>query len=294
MKPVIKKHTHYNLLLMKDDGGARTFRVSGTVLSAFVIIFVVLLLAGTTGIIGGTHYWRKYRVLSEKHAAQDREVSEMRLQLERLVNLECLIVASNGTVPQAKNEELGVEAPANRAAGAAEGGPDADASEEATSPGGAPSQQEEALSGEGASEGQAQGEGAARAASAQGGGAAEQENAFLPLSGDESPLRISRFSVRTNEQRRVRISYELSTTPSEEMRTIAGSARYIAVFADGTKFELPLQDSDGTSFAIARMKAMHSAVQLPEQYDTGAIENIEVIIEVTGGRVYQEIFPVSQ
>jgi hypothetical protein len=39
---------------------------------------------------------------------QEREFSEMRLQLERLANLESLLAASNGAPLLAKNEEVGV------------------------------------------------------------------------------------------------------------------------------------------------------------------------------------------
>jgi hypothetical protein len=113
MKPVIKKQTHYNLLLMRDDSAAHTFRVHSTVLKFFFFFLFLLMAGGAAGIAGGMHYWKKYRSLSAEHMAREREFSEMRLQLERLVNLETLIAASNGTPLQVKHEEVGVKVPTN-------------------------------------------------------------------------------------------------------------------------------------------------------------------------------------
>jgi hypothetical protein len=104
-------------------------------------------------------------------------------------------------------------------------------------------------------------------------------------------LRISGFVSRPYGSQRLRISYELSAIQSDDPRTISGSAAYFAVFADGAKIELPLQDTEGTRFAIARMKSMQSTARIPQEYTVTDIRQIEVFIELTGGSAYRESFP---
>lgn len=283
MKSVIKKQTHYSLLLMRDDGAARTFRVHSTLLRAFFIFLLLLIGGGGAGIAGGVHYWKKYRSLWERHVTQEREVSEMRLQLERLVNLECLIAASNGTPLQAKNEEVGVTV-SNRQTppppDAIMTSPDAQNAQEPTAPSPA---------------------GTSASASPEAGGQQvptpqETETAAGPPASsiEASPLRITGFNARPYGPQRLRISYELSTAQPEDQRTISGSAGYFAIFADGTRLELPLQDFDGTRFAIARMKPMQSTARIPQEYRLADIQQIEVFIELTEGSVYHDAFTFAQ
>lgn len=70
--------------------------------------------------------------------------------------------------------------------------------------------------------------------------------------------------------------------------------RYVAVFSNGEKLDLPLQDIDGTRFAIARMKPMQSSARLPQGYQTENIEKIEVFIEVSDGTVYHDSFDFTK
>ena len=308
MKPVIKKQSHYNVLLMRDDKEARTFRLHSTTLRILLITLVVLIVGGGAGIAGGVHFFQQYLVLTKQQESQEKELSEMRLQLERLVNLECLIVASNGTtvaVPLAKNEELGVSAPANRllATGTpAEGetarsDPSAATAPQSGAPApGAVNQNAAAAANPPSTVEQTQPDKPANGQeNALRNGAAEiAPPAHKSLESEESPLRITNFVGRASSQQRVRISYELSTTPSDEQRTVAGSARYVAVFSSGERLDLPLQDIDGTRFAIARMKPMQSSARLPQGYQSDDIDKIEVFIDLPDGTTYHDSFDFAK
>lgn len=268
MKSVIKKQTHYNLLLMRDDGAARSFRMHSRLLRFFIFLFLLLLAAGALGIYGGTHYWKKYRVLAERHAAQEREAGEMRLQLERLCNLESVIAASNGLPAQAQNQnqEVGVSLPsATRPSTQETVATDAEAGAVAVADP-APGATE---SGEPATGEQGQ------------------------LTSGDSPLRIANFSLRSSGTQRLRVSYELSASQPDEQRTLSGSVRYGAVLTDGTKIELSMQDAEGSSFAIVRMKPMQSTLRLPQEHKPSDIAQIEVFIEIAGGSLYQDSFAVT-
>lgn len=296
MKPVIKKQTHYNLLLMKDDSPARTLRLHGKTLRFLIILFLILIVGGAGGIAGGIYYWQKYRLLSSKHGAMDREVAEMRLQLERLSNLECLIAASNGTMPQTRNEEVGAS-PA-RLLNATDSAVNATtrASGNATGAGNATLAASTAQDAMGAANATSQTPltqaNATRAGASE--GAAAPDGASLPLESGDSPVRIAAFHARPGGQQRVRLSYELATTNPEEMRTISGSAKYVAVLANGTRLDLPLQDIDGTRFSIVRMKPMQSSARLPQGYSPEDIDHIEVFVDITDGKLYHQTFPFSK
>ena len=293
MKPVIKKQTHYSLLLMRDDAEARTFRVHGKFLRFLIWFFLLLLVCGGGSIYGGLHYWNKYRVLVERYDIQEREANEMRLQLEQLVAYKTVLNASNATMPVARHTEVGLSAPAspNRNATAAASTANATATVNATRRGNATLP--------GAGNATLRSSNATRQANATSGrsgnatGPQPQEPALPSLSSNDSPLRITGFNGKATGQQRLRISYELSTEGNEEQRMISGMARYFAVFSNGTRLELSAYDSDGSRFSITRMKLMQSSARLPQGYRAGDVEKIDVVIELSEGKRFEDRYEVS-
>lgn len=331
MKPVIKKQTHYTLLLMKDDSNARTFRLHSSVLRFLICFFLALLIGGGAGIAGGLHYWHKYRQLSSRHDALDRETAEIRLQLERLSNLECLLVASNGTpAPQTRNEEVGASprlfnstAGGNASLAGTSGALNATAAANATTAVNAtlaanaagPANATLAAAGTRDDANRAQNNATQRAEAGKNGDLAESESAptlagsnataqlatvdgrqVLPLESGDSPVRIDGFHARPCiGPQRLCLSYELSTVNPEETRTpIIGTTRYTAVFNNGAKLELPLQDSDGTRFNIQRMKPMRSSARLPQSYPLNDLVSIDVYVDISDGGLYLQNLPFTQ
>ena len=282
MKPIIKKQTYYSLLLMRDDSQVRTLRIKASTIRVLSVLLLLLLVCGALGLWGGVHYWGKYASLSERHNRQERELSESRLQLERYVNYETLLLASNATLPAAKNEEIGAGAPPLRVQNATQSGTAQTRLEPVAAP------------------------------------AARTVNATLPrhnasdatvssslenrpdatpkvplLSSDASPLRITGFNGRVTGSQRFRIRYELSAVPSDDQKTIAGTAKYFAAFTNGTQVELPMQDIGDIRFAISRMKPMEANLRLPQGYHTRELQRINVTIELDEGKTYHEYFSVA-
>ncbi|MCL1939259.1 MAG: hypothetical protein FWG04_01175 [Desulfovibrionaceae bacterium] len=297
MKPVIKKQTHYSVLLMRDDTETRKYRVHSRTLRFLVWFFLLLVAGGAAGITGGVHYWKKYRTMVERYDAQEREVSEMKLQLERLVTLETLLSASNGAVPQARHAEVGVsQTPVpvrNATAGntplnGALAAHNATASGSLTAGAGAHNATIPAVNA------------TARAAQQVAGNATALDNLIQArdfshpqISDQESPLRVTGFNGRATGQQRLRISYELSAEGNDEQRMISGQARYFAVFSNGTRMELSAYDSEGSRFSITRMKLMQNSVRLPQGYRASDVEKIDVLIELNEGKKFEERFGVG-
>jgi hypothetical protein len=294
MKPVIKKQTHYNVLFMRDDGAAKTYRVRGGVLRFLFIFPIVLTLLSAGVIAAGVHFGKDYLDMRNRSGQQEKEISEMRLQLERLTNLETLLSASSasGAVPLAKHEEVVAPAPektnansnATQTQYAAIGVPP-----QANATTAEPDKTAEAVTN---STAQTSPGTDGSASTAEGSAAAAVS---LPgLSSEQSPVRISNFSARPIGQQRVRIRYEISVSPNQDGKMLSGMARTFAVFNDGQRLELPTLDNSEIRFAITRMKPMEATARLPQGYETGDIKNIDLVIVVEDNGSYHDLFELTQ
>jgi len=259
----------------------------------FAWFFLLLVAGGAVGIAGGVHYWQKYRTIVARYDVQEREVSEMKLQLERLVTLETLLSASNGAVPQARHAEVGVsETPV----------PAHDATAGATSPDGTLAADNAAASGSLATD--AGTDNATTPASDAAQQAADsvtasdtptqaREPSHPQISDPESPLRVTGFSGRATGQQRLNIRHELVTEGNTDQRMITGNIRYFVVFADGTRVEPSVSNITESRFSIARMKLVQNSLQLPQGYRASDVEKIDVLLELSDGKKFEERFEVS-
>jgi hypothetical protein len=290
MKPVIKKQTHYNILFMTDDGDAKTYRLRAGFLRFLILFPLVLVLLGGAVIAAGVHYGKSYLDLRSGYAKQEKEISEMRLQLERLTNLETLLSASSGSgaMPLAKHEEVGLSAAA-RASNATAASAD-ESSGNATSQAlpleeGPPPATDDASV--------PPGENSTIADSAAAPVPASASSTLPLLSSEESPVHITNFSGRPIGQQRVRIRYELSAANNDEGKMLSGLARHFAIFNNGDRAELPSQDNAEIRFAITRMKPMEATARLPQGYETKDIKQIDVVIVVEDVGSYHDYFELT-
>ena len=63
MKRIIKKRTHYSVMLMRDDREVRSFRMRGGVLRFLIILLLLLLASGGAGIGMGVYFWKQIAIL---------------------------------------------------------------------------------------------------------------------------------------------------------------------------------------------------------------------------------------
>lgn len=286
MKPVIEKETHLNVIIMSDAGAAKTYRVSRGLLRFLVLFPVTLVLLSAGFIAAGVYFGADYLAMRSKNESQEKEISEMRLRLERLANLDTLLAPS--PAPEAKDEEGGGEAPAESPAEELAQAPDAAApAEEAAVPVPAEAPAEAAPE---SAESPAPAEPAAPADSV----VAGLDFASIPrVASSASPVRISGFSGRPIGQQRVRIRYELSTSSNPDNKLISGQARHFALFTNGERAELPLPDNGETRFSITRMKPMEATARLPQGYDTKDIKQIDVVIITDDMGTFHDLFDVT-
>ncbi|MDR0827640.1 MAG: hypothetical protein LBN33_07170 [Desulfovibrio sp.] len=323
MKPVIKKQTHYNVLLMRDDSQARTFRVHSGFLHFCLILFLILMIGGGVGIFCGAKFFAKYRETAAANAAMEREISEMRLQLERLANLERLLTASTETGPKPSYTEVGGPVPGKSQNASTPAAPASaqvsaqatvapassalPASNVATAPPATGQTQQNATAqapqnaagqtppaSEAPTSAETPGDKGAGAAAETGSSPQTAAPNYPPLTSADSPLRIGDFNARLQGPQRLRISYELSTNLVDGQRPVSGQARYAAVLADGSRLDLPLQDMENTRFSILRMKPMQGVARLPQEIKPDEILRIDVIIEISEGRTYRETYPLRR
>jgi hypothetical protein len=291
MKPVIKKQTYYSLLLMRDDGGVRSIRMKNTTLRFLVILFFLFIFTGGAGIGLGVHYWKRYAEFIPEYREKERALAEALPELIRLQSIEAVLLEqSNGTLSMTMNTELGVETPDSvlltaQANGNASRGNNATA-ETAANATVADIQADSRNATAPLSNATAQTDTVASQTAA--------EPGVPAISGENSPVRVNEFSAQATSQQSLRIRYDLSVSrfaeTGQDNGPISGSAKYIVVFSNGTRLDLPQNNPSNARFAISRMKPMMATSRLPQGYSTADIQQVDVFIEVNGDGVYAERF----
>lgn len=239
----------------------------------FFIWFLILLVLLSGGLIAaGSYFGVHYLSLLEKTEQQEREISEMRLQLERLANLESLISASpSEAMPLAKHEEVGVAAPGSR-------------TQNATAPvGEAPGTSANGNSAPGMSIGMN-----AEAQQSSNSGGSQS------IAGPASPIHVQGFSGRPIGQQRLRIRYDLTVADGLGARVVSGLVRHFAVFNDGRTVELALTDSADSRFSINKSKSFELSTRLPDGYDTKDIRQIQLVLSTEDFGSFHDFYDVAQ
>ena len=309
MKPVIKKQTYYSLLLMRDDGGVRSVRMKNTTLRFLLVLFFLFIFVGGAGIGMGFHYWKRYAEFIPEYREKERILAEALPELIRLQGVEAVLLAqNNGSMPMAMNTEVGVDTPDSVLLTAQANGNGShnngarDNGTAATTTAAA-----DAVTGNSTITGLAADSQNATAVFS--GDAAAQVEIFTAqtdagpdapasISGENSPVRVNEFSAQATSQHTLRIRYDLSVSrfaeTGQDNGPISGSAKYVAVFSNGTRLDLAQNNPSNARFAISRMKPMMATSRLPQGYTTGDIQRVDVLIEVNGDGVYTERFPFPQ
>ena len=298
VKQKIEKNKYYNIIFMGDDDRARTYRLRRGVLRLLVYFPLLILLLSGVVIAGGVYFSKYHFALMAEKSKQDREISEMRLQLERLTNLEKLLSARPGTATLAKYEEVGVTPSSDQpqeetSEPVAPVMAEAEAPEQETDDPESTAEVEEELPAQDRFISLA--ELAPPVDSIPPAEAASKLDfaSMESLSGNKSPLRLAGFSARPLGQQRVRIRYEITSSNRPGIKSISGLARHFAVFADGQKAELPLPDNGENRFSLTRLRPMEATARLPQGLDTKDIKKIDVVIITDEHGTFHDLFDVT-
>jgi hypothetical protein len=290
MKPVIKKQTYYSVVLMRDDGNVRSFRIKNTALRVLVILCLFFFVAGGTGLWAGIHYWKRYNEFLPEYKERERILAESYQELAYLRNLKAVVTAQNPNgFPLTMNNELGVDAPSGVAS-----------TMPLTNQNGTLTQSANATLAGSAEVTVAVGESIPPATEATPEHPATQEaQAHLPRTTDAgSPVRINGFTAQPSGQQSLRVRYTLSVAQymesGQDSDTVSGLARYVAIFNDGTRVDLDPQVQGNSRFSISRMKQMSIIARLPQGYTTEDVKDLDIFIELVDGPTFQDTYSFPQ
>lgn len=315
--PQIEKQTHYNIIVMTDDGSAKTYRLRKSLVRFFIFLpFLLVLLSGGV-IVGGMYFGKQYLNLQAEQEKQDMAMSELRLRLERLTNIEELLSAGPGLHPTQKTETMAAAPtmPPIQSAQPPQPSPTQANTRQSSQPEPVTSRPAaEPVTPPAREVAEAPDEDyqtslpvqdidrptrkipplASPSKLAQTGGNSTRLNfSSMPLlSSNKSPLRVGDFHARTLGQQRVRIRYELAASKPSS-RIVSGQVRHFAVFTNGGRAELPLPDNGETRFSITRLKPMEATTRLPQGYDTKDIKQIDVVIITDELGTFHDLFEVA-
>jgi hypothetical protein len=281
MKPIIKKRTHYSVMLMRDDREVRSFRIRGGILRFLALFFLLLIVAGGAGIGAGIHYWKQISALLPLYQESERLLADTRVELTELRSFKAVTMAqNNGTQPPAQNNEVGAAvaestlfATSNAAAGNAASNSSSLAAATANA-----TATPERNSPDAAVE---------TAASFP----PPRASALPKISDENSPIHISEFSAQALNNQYLRIRYTLSVPErGQDGRPVSGLTRYAALLADGSRVELSPNSPGSSRFSISYMKPISTNVRLPQGHLTPEVQGVDVFIETADGTLYSQSY----
>lgn len=280
MKQIIKKQTHYSLLLLRDDREVRSLRIRTGILRFCLFLCFLLPVCTAAGIAAGWHYWKKSNALAARYLLLEQELVETKRGLEQLTNESVLWRNGKSAAPALKNEELGTAAPQQTASVPAPPTPDilaplhTPAADNPSPPAGTAAIP------------------ASNDAMAMAGKPAWSPVPPPPSNGLAAPpIEISGFAARITGGQRLRLRYAI-VSPSQ--RPLVGVISYRAQFSDGTSS--PLESlSPEERFNITRMKVVEKQVKLPQGMHANAIRQItqiDLLIELEDNSKVLKSFPM--
>lgn len=300
MKQVIRKQTHYSLLLMRDDREVRMLRVHTGILRFFLFLCFLLLACAAAGLAAGWHYWKKSDALTARYPMLERELVETKLKLEQLTNESVLWRNAKSSAPSLKNEEMGAPVPSQPAfIPPAPPTPDILAPLQTPATDNPPSPAENATTPESHARPAAENatlpvengtvpDSNGTALSMTETANATGESPASPAGRSAPPIEISGFNARITDGQRLRLRYAI-VSPTH--KTLVGAISYQALLANGTI--MPLESlSPGERFKITRMKVVEKQARLPERISTRAIKQIDLIIELEDDSRVVKSFPM--
>ncbi|TVM35694.1 hypothetical protein [Oceanidesulfovibrio marinus] len=104
----------YSVILMRDDDHVRRYRMSSIWFRFAIYSFIFLILVSAGGIYLGLKYWNKYLDVSATNQALQEEIQTQDVELERLRNMERMVM-EHQTLPDnatAEDNATGVNATA--------------------------------------------------------------------------------------------------------------------------------------------------------------------------------------
>lgn len=90
-----EKTGKYNVIFMRDNEKVRRLRFSPFWIKGAIYFLLTLLICSVVGIYGGLTFWRANRALVQERADLQQRLDEAKVRLERLANVEKLLMSND-------------------------------------------------------------------------------------------------------------------------------------------------------------------------------------------------------
>lgn len=283
---------------MRDDGNVRRLRVSPFALRLLLTTLFIVPALAVLGIWAAITFWTGNMNLVDANRDLTREVKEMRVELERLSNLEVLLeredpVRLHALIAPRKAPRPSV--PAQESAGTppvAKGTPENAAA-------GAPTP-EATPSGGDAVAAQPDDEATVQSAASD-----VQAPATSPLFNDDtapaprrdvSPInngqaRIEDVQAQVSPQGKIRVTFSLSN--ADTSKQLAGHVVMVAIDGKGVGHDLSIP-AEAADFRISRFKKIVASARLPQGLSSGDISLVAIEIRSGDTIVFRDAFPLRR
>ncbi len=269
-----------SLILMRDDGEARSIRISKKGLLLLITLTIMSPITGLIGLWVGWEAWNSISNWQQEKLAYQIQVDELRVQLERFATLEALLKRQDAAL---SNKNPNVPSVSGKDKGDKKSQPPVEAIKESVK------KKEEQVK-------------EVNNTSIQTPNVAPTEKTVL----QSSAIDISRQSTMTstsntidhgvvkieNVQAKVlddkRIQVQLGLFSTEKVPQISGYVQLALIASDGKKYELLGSE---TSFRISRFKSI--VINAPLSVSKATLDTCQLLVEVvTGDKViYRQKYP---
>ncbi|WCB46321.1 hypothetical protein [Nitratidesulfovibrio vulgaris] len=287
---------HYSLLLMRDDGNVRRLRVSPLALRLLVTTLFIVPALAVLGIWAAATFWKGNTALVDANRDLTREIKEMRVELERLSNLEILLeredpVRLHALVAPRKTPAPTASAPGESASPLSAHGDGATATPDATSsdapagdapPGLTTDQPDDATAGTPSDASET----AAVAPLFQDAPASAPKRDISPINNGQA--RVDDVQVQISPQGKIRVTFSLSN--GDTSRQLAGHVVFVAIDGKGTGHDLAIP-AEAADFRISRFKKIVASARLPQGLSSGDIALVAIEIRSGDTIVFRDAFP---
>ena len=294
MEPVIKRNPYHHVLLMRDDKEVVSFKVHNKVLWYSIIISVLCITLGITGIIYGLYSWEKSHSLKTRYAQVTAELSDAKLQLEKLINLQSLMSTSDFPEPVFKFDEIQLKPIIEQTA------PDfltPQGKNETDTQKNSDGSSTNAVTSHLAQAGAAtltgtQAETPVTGNTSPQASGADAKATKSSIESEQCPLRITNFVNKPGPQNRIQIAFDLVTTRQDAF--VRGATTYQVTLQDGRSLPVTPTFLDDTKFAITRMKNFDLTADLPEKVTIQSVKEVTVFITLDSGETFNASYPILQ
>ena len=297
LEPVVKKHSSFSILLLRNDSKVVSFRLNSFWIKFLIIFFA--LFSSASGVAGyaAHYYWKKYNALQLERSELAEKLGENRRQLGRFAGIEKIKesslprstmtgVITNGEPPaDAVNGNSGAPQPNGAAAGVQQpgNGKPADAMSQRS--------QQNAINTAAGPVTAPGGDAAQNSASAPSQNAVEQPpSETAQADAKNHPAFVDEVQIRSAGAKNYRLSFDLSN--KDQQITLNGRVSLSISTRSGARHDITQVNRDTLRFLINRYKKVTTAFTLPNDVSIEDARTLNITVTAENVPVVTYSFPM--